>query len=219
MKFVAFVPLKKNSQRLKNKNFRILGNKPLFLHVVDRLVLLDKIDALYVYTNADLKDYSLPSKVNVLSRPLYLDEDEALGVDIYREFVNSVESDFYILCHATSPFVELDSINKGIDAILNYSYDSSFSVREFKSFAWYNGRPLNFELNSVPRTQDIQPVYLETSAFYIFSREMLLNHGKRIGDKPFLVKVGRIEGLDIDYEDDFIEAKSYLKLIEKDTAR
>ena len=69
--------------------------------------------------------------------------------------------------------------------------------------------PIGFEyaLDNIPRTQTIEPVYIETSAFFIFSRELWCGRGRRIGDRPYMAVVDRIEGLDIDYPEDFAMAE------------
>ena len=62
-------------------------------------------------------------------------------------------------------------------------------------------------MNDVPRTQDIEPVFVETSGFYVFEREVLIKHGRRIGDKPKMVEVSREESIDIDELVDYEAAK------------
>ena len=86
-------------------------------------------------------------------------------------------------------------------------YDSAFSSEKIQTFAWFEGRPLNYALDNIPRTQTIEPVYIETSAFFIFSRELWCGRGRRIGDRPYMAVVDRIEGLDIDYPEDFAMAE------------
>lgn len=67
--------------------------------------------------------------------------------------------------------------------------------------------PLNYSLDNIPRTQTIEPVYIETSAFFIFPRELWCSRHRRIGDRPWMAVVDRIEGLDIDYPEDFAMAE------------
>ena len=73
--------------------------------------------------------------------------------------------------------------------------------------AWYEGRPLNYSPENIPRTQTIEPVYIETSAFFIFPRALWTGRHRRIGDRPYMAVVDRIEGLDIDYPEDFTMAE------------
>lgn len=49
-------------------------------------------------------------------------------------------------------------------------------------------------------------LYEETSGFYIYKREVMTLHNRRIGQKPYIVEVGEIESTDIDEEEDFMIA-------------
>ena len=114
-----------------------------------------------------------------------------------------VDADVYGLIHATSPFIKANSIITGLQKVINENYDSSFSVSEIKTFCWYNNKPLNYDLKNIVRTQEIDPIYWETSAFYIFKRNVILDHNRRIGFNPFMVETDRIESIDIDTREDF----------------
>ena len=57
------------------------------------------------------------------------------------------------------------------------------------------------------RAETIEPVYIETSAFFIFPRALWTGRHRRIGDRPYMAVVDRIEGLDIDYPEDFTMAE------------
>ena len=68
------------------------------------------------------------------------------------------------------------------------------------------GAPYNYELNHIPRTQDLPLLYEETSGFYIYRKEVMMDFHRRIGVNPFLVEVGEIESIDIDEPEDFVIA-------------
>ena len=53
------------------------------------------------------------------------------------------------------------------------------------------------------RTQEMNPIYWETSAFYIFKKDILINFNRRIGFNPFMVQTNRIESIDIDDKEDY----------------
>ncbi len=55
-----------------------------------------------------------------------------------------------------------------------------------------------YELNNIPRTQDLQALYEETSGFYIYKGDVISKYNRRIGEKPYIV-----EGIDIDELEDF----------------
>ena len=213
MKVVAFVPIKYNSERLKHKNFLPLNGKPLCYHIFNTLKQISSIDDIYVYcSNKDILQI-LPDNIKFLLRDKELDSDKTLGIELYQDFCNRVESDIYILCHATSPFIKSNSINIGLDNVLNNSiYDSSFSAKKEQNFAWYKNKPINYNTSYIPKTQNLEPIYIETSAFYIFNKN-IINSGKRIGNNPYLVITDLCESVDIDYFDDYLLAQAFSNII------
>ena len=209
MKIVSFVPIKFNSQRLKNKNFLQLGDKRLCEYIFNTLIDISIIDEIYVYcSNPDIVNY-IPKNIIFLKRNEKLDQDNVTGMEIYQEFIKEIKADIYILSHVTSPFISKESIEKGINALLNEGYDSSFSVKEENIFCWYQNKPINYNLDFIPRTQNLNSIYLETSAFYIFKKEVI-ERKRRIGDKFKMIVTKYPEFIDIDTEDDYINAVKYL---------
>jgi len=207
MKIVAFVPIKFYSQRLENKNFLLLDNKPKCSHIFDTLNKVERIDEIYVYCSNSKIMNCIPNNIKLLTRSSTLDSNNTLGIELYQDFCSRVSADIYILAHATSPFISYQSINKGLDSILIDNYDSSLSVKQVNNFVWYQAKPLNYSINHIPRTQTIEPIYLETSGFYIFKQEVINKLYTRIGDNPYLVIVDNKEGIDIDTEEDFVIAQ------------
>jgi len=203
MKTVAFIPIRLNSKRVIGKNLKLLGGKPMMSYILDTLSKINKIDEVYAYCSSeDIKEH-LPKDVKFLKRSESLDSDETLGQEIYDAFLKEVKADIYILSHTTSPFIKKSTIENALDKILNEEYDSAFSAQKFQTFAWYEGKPLNYNLKDIPRTQTIEPVYIETSAFFIFKHDIWTIHHQRIGFNPYIQEVDAIEGIDIDYPEDF----------------
>jgi CMP-N-acetylneuraminic acid synthetase len=212
MKIVAFVPIKFNSQRLPNKMFLQLGKKKLCQYIFDVLLDVKSIINLDIYcycSNEKIKEY-LPDDILFLKRPKKYDKNETKGIDIYKSFVKEINADIYILSHATSPFITSNSFIKGINNILHNNYDSAFSVNKIQTFCWYNNETLNYSLDNIVRTQDIKPIYWETSAFYMFKKEVIMNN-RRIGNNPYKVETTNIEAIDIDEQKDFNLAKNIIK--------
>lgn len=205
MKITAFVPIKLNSQRLPKKMLLPLGDKLLFQHIFEKLLdIKKKIDIdIYCYCSDESIKEQLPENIIFLKRDEKLDSNETLGIEIYKSFVNLIDSDIYILCHATSPFIKSESILKGIKKITDDKYDSAFSVSKIQTFSWYKNEPINYDFEKVVKTQDIEPIYWETSAFYIFKKYILKNHNRRIGFNSYKIETDRIESIDIDEKEDY----------------
>lgn len=211
-KINIFVPIKLNSQRLPKKMLLSLGNKLLCQHIFDTLIEVKKeikVD-IYCYCSDEIIKNYLPNEINFLKRNMNLDKDETKGIDIYKSFIEKIDGDIYCLCHATSPFIKKESIIKGIQSVIN-EYDSAFSVSKIQTFTWYNNKPLNYSLDNVIRTQDIEPIYYENSAFYIFEKDILNKYKRRIGFNPYMIETDRIESIDIDDIEDYELAKNICK--------
>lgn len=203
MKVVAFVPIKLNSQRLPHKNILPIGGKPLCAHICSTLLKAEGIDETYVYCSEErVKEY-LPKGVRLLIRDSYLDGDLIKGREIYERFIHAVDADIYLLAHTTSPFIRQSSIETALKKVVSGEYDSAFSAEKKQTFCWYMGKPVNYDLTDVPRTQDMEPVWVETSAFFIFRKEIFTEHGRRIGFHPYIQEVSGIETVDIDTREDY----------------
>ncbi|MBR6152375.1 MAG: acylneuraminate cytidylyltransferase family protein [Lachnospiraceae bacterium] len=203
MKTIAFVPIKLNSLRLPHKNILPLAGKPLCWHICNSLLKSKGIDEVYVFcSDEDVRKY-VPQDIIFKKREKWLDGDDVKGFDIYREFLKEVDADVYVLAHTTSPFIKVSSIENALTHILDGEYDSAFSAERIQTFAWYHGKPINYNLNDVPRTQDLDAIWIETSAFFMFKKEVFTAHNRRIGFKPYIQEVAGIEAIDIDEKKDY----------------
>lgn len=207
MKTVAFVPIRLNSQRVAGKNLRMLGDAPLMCHILRTLKQVAEIDEVYVFCSDERIREHLPEGVRFLRRSEELDRDTTLGREIYDSFTSLVDADLYVLAHATSPFIRATTLSEALLRVRSGDFDSAFSAECIRTFAWYGGQPLNYAPDNIPRTQTIEPVYIETSAFFIFPRALWRDRHRRIGDRPYMAVVDRIEGMDIDYPEDFAMAE------------
>ena len=204
MKTVAVVPMKLNNRRLPQKNTKSFTNgKPLCSYILSTLLKVSGIDEVYVYcSNPDIKDF-IPEGVNYLKRSESLDQDSTKMNEVLKCFAEDVPADIYVMTHTTAPFISSESIEKGLNAVLSGEYDSSFAAKKLQDFIWKDGKPFNYELNNIPRTQDLEPFFEGTSGLYIYRSEVMTKRNRRIGDKPFITEVGEIESIDIDEPEDF----------------
>lgn len=210
MSVSAIVPIKLNSRRLPNKNFLILGDKILSNYIFETLLSCDSIDNVYCYCSNSKVLELLPAGVKHLPRPKYLDEDTVEANQLFRYAIEKIDSEHVVICHATGPFIEKHSIEKGIQAVVTMGYDCSFSVEKHKTYAWYMGIPLNYSQYHTVQTQNLNPVYTETSGFYVFKKEDYIETNSRINGKPYFVEINKKEAVDIDEANDFNLASQLL---------
>lgn len=218
MKVAAFVPVKLNNERAPGKNTkRFDDGTPLITLFLTTLVRVPEIDELYVFcSREEICDYLVPGAV-FLKRPEYLDTKTATPQDIITEFMSMVHADVYLVCHCTSPFVKSERISECIHKVCDEGYDSAFTGEKLQRLMWHDGKPLNFDAENVPRTQDLPVYYNEVSAAYVFKKETFETLHRRIGLNPYICEVSGVECVDIDYPEDFEIANAiYMKLIKKE---
>ncbi|MGL5203411.1 acylneuraminate cytidylyltransferase family protein [Cetobacterium sp.] len=204
MKKIAFMPLKLNNERLQGKNTMCLGEKKLYEYNLEKLIKLKQekiIDEIYIFCSNDEIKKNLSNEVIFLKRPESLDTSKTTGNDICHSFFNLIKSDIYILIHATAPFLKESTIAKAIEKVAT-EHDSCFTVEKVQSFLWKNSKPYNYSLDNIPRTQDMEPFYIETTGLYVYRKEVIKNN-RRIGNNPYLLEVEKIETVDIDEKEDF----------------
>lgn len=204
MKVVALVPIKMNNERTPGKNTKRLSDgTPLIKCILNTLTVCKEIDDVYVYcSNEAIKEYLIDG-VHYLKRDAKFDSAAADVNDMFRTFSLEVSADIYVLAHATAPFQKPESIDKGIRQVQSGEYDSAFAVTKMLDFFWQDGKPVNYDTLKIPRTQDLNPYYVETTGLYIFTKKVIQERRSRIGDKPYLLEVSKIESTDINDPIDF----------------
>ncbi|MBR4328932.1 MAG: acylneuraminate cytidylyltransferase family protein, partial [Candidatus Riflebacteria bacterium] len=150
----------------------------------------------------EIKEYLIP-KVKYLKRDEKYDLATADVNNMFYTFSLTVPADIYVLAHATAPFLKSTSIDKGVLAVKSGLYDSALAVRKMQEFIWKDNKPFNYDIKKIPRTQDLTPLFVETTGLYIYTKEVIQNNRSRIGDKPLLLEVSSIEAVDINNPIDF----------------
>ena len=219
MKTVALVPIKMNNERTPGKNTKRFYNGKCILEIIQETLMKVKgLDEVYVFCSNDaIKEYIIDG-VKFLKRPEFLDTKTATPNDIINEFMKLVDADIYMVSHATSPFVSVEHFEECINAVVSGEYDSSFTAEKIQKLLWTkNNTPFNFDPENVPRTQDLEPIFDEVSAAYVFAKETFLKYNRRIGVNPHLTIVSGVECVDIDYPEDLQIAEAvYRQIINKE---
>lgn len=208
-KIVALVPMRHQSERVPQKNYRPFAGQPLFHRIITNLAACSLIDQIVINTDSPTVKQDAAKNfppIKIIDRP-----NELLGGgvpmnDILLYDVTQVAADFYIQVHSTSPLLSAATITKAIESFLSAypKYDTLFSVTKIRTRFWdKEGKAVNHDPNVLLRTQDLPPMFEENSGIYIFSRKSLEEQGNRVGKKPFMFEMDRLEALDIDEELDF----------------
>jgi CMP-N-acetylneuraminic acid synthetase len=208
-RIAALVPMRHDSERVPGKNYRPLGGRPLYHHIIDALRSCPEISEIVIDTDSPMIQAdaaaSFPA-VTVLERPERLRAGTVPMNDVLLNDVRLVAADLYLQTHSTNPLLRPATISMAIGTFLEGRdrYDSLFGVTRLQTRLWSaDGTPLNHDPAVLLRTQDLPPLFEENSCIYLFTRELLEERGTRIGSRPLLFEIPRDEAWDIDEEIDF----------------
>ncbi len=212
MKIVAIMPIKLKNERLPGKNTMLLGDVPLLQYQLMAALNTGLLDEIYVYCSNEIVCNYLPESVKFLKRSAELDLPSSNFTQIFSAFSNEINSDIYVYIHATAPFIKTETIIECIESVKSGKYDSAFCAVKIQDFLWKDGEPLNFDAANVPRSQDLAPIYRETSGVYVFSKEVFEKYHRRIGKNPYIKEVTFKEAVDINNPEDFKLAEMMLNI-------
>jgi CMP-N-acetylneuraminic acid synthetase len=208
-KLVALVPMRHHSQRVPGKNYRDLAGKPLYRHIIETLLAVPAINEIVVDTDSDPVMNGLRERfpqVKIIVRPEHLRADDIPMNEILIHDTAQFPADFYLQTHSTNPLLKAETVSRAIRLFITQypTYDSLFSVTRWQTRLYdKDGNAVNHNPRELLQTQDLPPLYEENSCLYIFTRENLLKNRHRIGDRPLMFEIPRLEAVDIDEESDF----------------
>lgn len=208
-KIVALVPMRHHSERVPRKNYRPFAGLPLYHYIVNTLLECPGIAGIVIDTDSPviMEDCAknFPS-VHLIERPEHLREGTVPMNDVLLYDTTQVKADFYLQTHSTNPLLRASTINRAVKSFLDSYpiYDSLFGVTRWQTRLWDQlGRAVNHNSAILLRTQDLPPIYEENSNIYIFTADILRMRHNRIGERPFLFEIDRLEAWDVDEELDF----------------
>lgn len=215
MKIACFIPIKSYSERVSGKNFRPLNGHKLYEYIIQNTIKANCFDTIYVDTNSDeVKEYCLKHGVNVIDRKPELASNIANGNDLLVHHYNLFpDYDYYFQLFATAPYLSPESIRACCEKLVSsQKYDSCFTATKNNSFYWFNDLPINYRPNILPRSQDMTPVFEESTGLYGISHKALSQFLSRIGRTPYIHIVDKLEALDINTEEDLLIAEAVFNL-------
>lgn len=211
---VAVVPMRHTSERVPGKNYRLLAGIPLYHHVIRTLSSVPEIDQIVIDTDSDfiIEDCAehFPH-VEVLLRPKHLRDGGIAMNDVLLNTLDQVDADIALQTHSTNPFLKPETVSQALKLFQSQDrdFDSMFSVTRLQARLWdVETRPVNHDPSVLLRTQDLSPLFIENSCFFVFAPKLLKERGNRIGARPLMVEMAALEAVDIDVEEDFSLAEA-----------
>jgi CMP-N-acetylneuraminic acid synthetase len=215
----ALLPMKGHSERVPNKNLRDFCGKPLYHRAMESLLGSQYVTEVVIDTDNEAiaadatKHFDL---VNIIDRPEAIRGDFISMNTIIAHDLSVLTGEHFLQTHSTNPLLTSATVDRAIETYFENldQHDSLFSVTRLQTrLYWKDGSPVNHDPAELLRTQDLPPVFEENSNLYIFSRSSFARAGqKRIGQRPLMFEMDRLEAVDIDEEADFRVAKALFSL-------
>jgi len=203
--------MRHDSERVVGKNFRPFCGEPLYRHVVRSLLACPLLSEVVIDTDSEViwqDATAIFPGVRLLRRPEQLRAGTTPMNDVLLHTIEQCDAELVLQTHSTNPLLRSATIASAIEAYSmgrSEGHDSLFSVTQLQSRLWDAAtRPINHDPARLLRTQDLAPTYEENSCLYLFTPELLRRKRSRIGDRPLLFVMSKVEAWDIDEEDDFV---------------
>jgi CMP-N-acetylneuraminic acid synthetase len=144
IKYLAIIPCRKNSKRIKNKNLKKINDKSLVEITLNQAQKVKQIESIIISTDSTkiLKIIKDHKKIIKFKRKKRLSKDnsttESVILDVIQEYEKKKDREIknIILLQATSPLRRYSDISNAIKTYEEGNYDSLFSAHYEKLFLW-----------------------------------------------------------------------------------
>ena len=167
LRISCIIPIRINSKRIKNKNFRKINKVPLVKFVLNNIQNSKYIDEFYLASekfNRVKKIINKKKNINFFLRSKKSSSGSAKTEVVIDEFLKKKETDIIVLVQATNPFIKSVYLDGAIKKMINQKFDSVLSVVKSKHFIWSNNKypsPINYNINNRKMSQSLRGHYVE----------------------------------------------------------
>ena len=217
---ICMIPAKLNSSRIKHKNLRYLGGKPLISHVIDAAKRSNIFQDIYVNSESDIfGKIAEESDVKFYKRPQHLSEGDVGSDEFCKDFlIQHPNCEVLVQLLPTSPFVDEIDIRSFVNKFINNNLQTLISVNKIQIECLFNNKGINFNDSSQsPPSQTLEPIYSYACGLMAWERDSYLKNMSEYGcayhgfsTKKDIYELDAISSIDIDEEKDFQIAEAII---------
>lgn len=227
---LALIPARSGSQRVKNKNIKLLGNKPLIAYTIAAAKKAKLITRIIVSTDSK-KIANISQKYGAevpFLRPKKISQSHSTELEFHNHALKwlkeneNYQPDLIVNLYPTTPFRKPETIDQAIKKMLAHPQaDSLRSVRKcaehpYKMWLEKKGylMPLISHTNSATHTLSYQllpMVYIQNASIYITKPQTLYKWHSTVGKKVLGFMMDEFESIDINSNLDFLLAETLLR--------
>jgi len=208
VKIAAVVPTRANSTRVRHKNTRKFGDSSLLSLTLAKLKQVRSIHKIIVSSNEEASiRIGENMGVSTVRRAEEFCTSECRPSVWTMELARQVKSagcTHMLFCHCVCPFMKVETYQKVVDTYSDGHHTCVGTASVLKKFMFQNGGPLNFEFgDSMPRSQDLEPIYIPTFGAVLVKCDDVIKHCSILQRDTTFIEVDDIEAIDIDTNLDF----------------
>ena len=206
---VCIIPARGGSKRLPGKNLLPVAGKPLLVHTIEHALAASSVERVVVSTDeAEIAAAARRAGAEVVERPAALSHDASPSEAALLHALDALEErdgyrpELVVFLQCTAPVRAPGDVDRAVATLRAEGADSLLSVVESRRFLWRleegAPRPLNYDPQHRPRSQDLEPEYQENGSIYVTRTEVLRRTGNRLGGRIALYPMAEESFIDID---------------------
>ena len=213
---ISFIPAKKNSRELKNKNFKKLNNLSLFEIAIHSSIKSKFISQTYISSDSNkILNTANKYKIITVKRSKKMSKFEIKPEQLILNFIKENLKNYFnektimVYLQPTSPFRTHHHIDSAIKIFLKKKNKVLVSVEEnksfFKSFKKMNNRIQPYFNNKLitKNRQNLERIYSPNGAIYIFYVKDFFKKKKFDFKNAGYYIMNNIDSIDIDNLEDY----------------
>ena len=210
---VALILARGGSKEIPRKNLIDINGLPLISYVIAAAKNSLAYDVWVSTDDDEIGQIANSYGAKVIARPPEISQDNSKSEDALLHFSSIIDFNYLLFIQTTSPLVNSDDLDRGIELIQSNQFDSVFSVTpEHWTGRWnLDLTPDGWDPQLRPRRQDMPIKYIENGAFYITRRESLLQSRLRFSGRLGVVEMPLERSFQLDSVDDLSLLRKLLR--------
>lgn len=217
------IPVREGSSRIPEKIFLPFGNGMNLLEwKVSQIKQIHPWDKIFLSSNSErVKEIAQKMSIGYMPRADELCKGHtATFSEVILGVVRELPTDYFAWVTAVVPLMRpteyLEAFHMFEEHVVQAgTHDSLAAVNLMKEYLWANGQPLNYCADrNHTISQELPDIFRVTNGLYMRAKQDTLKEGYFLGPKPFLHKVEKISGIDIDELEDYNIANQLKALYE-----
>ena len=203
---VALVPVKGASERIKNKNRRPFYNTNLYELKLNQLKSVKGFANIIVSSeNQKILDIAKSKGFDVHARDSKYSTSDIPMSRVYSYIASEIGVDNIAWVNVTNPLAGPEIYEQAIKHYnsMGSEFDCLLSAYKVQDYLFHKEKPVNFQPNPWPKSQDLSEVCALSFVINILKGEDMVKWGSCVGTKPYFFYLDPVISKDVDFQEDF----------------